>query len=131
MAAGALVDDDLMSEVVRERLERGDARRGFLLDGYPRTTAQASTLDELLLGYGKPLSAVILLDVPEPVLVRRAVARRREDDRESVVLERLRHYREKTEPLVQHYAGRSILKRIDGDRGVAEVTASILQALRG
>lgn len=131
MAAGALVDDDLMSEVVRDRLERGDARRGFLLDGYPRTTAQAATLDELLLGRGKPLSAVILLDVPEPVLVRRAVARRRDDDQESVVLERLRLYREKTEPLVQHYANRSILKRIDGDREVAEVTASILQALRG
>jgi adenylate kinase len=130
MAAGALVDDDLMSEVVRDRLGKRDAARGFLLDGYPRTTTQAETLDKLLRYQGRRLSAVVLLDVPEAVLVRRAVARRREDDLESVVIERLRVYREKTEPLVAHYAERSLLRRIDGNREIGEVTASILQALR-
>jgi adenylate kinase len=131
MAAGGLVDDQLMSEVVRRRLERGDVERGFLLDGYPRTTSQAATLDDLLAGRGQRLDAVVLLDVPEVVLVRRAVARRREDDRESVVRERLRVYREKTEPLVAHYSERGLLRRVDGDREIGAVTESILQALRG
>jgi adenylate kinase len=130
MASGALVDDSLMSEVVRQRLDRQDAVQGFLLDGYPRTTQQAATLDSLLVERGRTLDAVVLLDVPEAVLVRRAVARKRADDREQVVRERLRVYREKTEPLVAHYAGRGLLRRIDGDRDIRDVTASILEALR-
>lgn len=131
MSSGALVDDELMSRVVRHRLERCDAERGFLLDGYPRTTSQAATLDALLADQGRQLDAVVLLDVPEAVLVKRAVARRRADDIESVVRERLRVYREKTEPLVAHYSGRGLLRRVDGDREIGDVTASILRALRG
>jgi adenylate kinase len=131
MASGALVDDELMSEVVRHRLDRKDAGRGFLLDGYPRTPAQAATLDALLADQGQQLDAVVLLDVPEVVLVSRAVARRRADDLESVVRERLRVYREKTEPLVAHYAERGLLRRVDGDREIGAVTASILRALKG
>ncbi len=131
MASGALVDDALMSEVVRTRLEREDARTGFLLDGYPRTTVQAATLDGLLADARSGLDAVVLLDVPEDVLVRRAVARRRADDSENVVRERLRVYREKTEPLVSHYSERGLLRRIDGDREIASITAGILRALRG
>ena len=131
MAAGALVDDGLMAEVVRQRLSCSDADRGFLLDGYPRTTQQAGTLDSLLEECDRRLDAVVLLEVPEPVLVRRALARKREDDREQVIRERLRVYREKTEPLVEHYASRGLLRRIDGDRDVRDVTTSILQALRG
>jgi len=131
MASGALVDDALMSEVVRQRLDLDDAGRGFLLDGYPRTTQQAATLDSLLRERGRRLDAVVLLDVPESVLVKRAVARKREDDLEQVVRERLRVYREKTEPLVAHYAGRGLLRRINGDRDIRDVTASILRALKG
>lgn len=131
MAAGGLVDDELMSQVVRRRLQQGDAGVGFLLDGYPRTTAQAGALDELLELDGRKLDAVLLLEVPEPVLVRRAIARRREDDGEAVVRERLRVYREKTEPLVDHYAERGLLRRIDGDRDVEAVTESLLRALDG
>lgn len=129
MAAGALVDDELMSEVVRDRLTRADAARGFLLDGYPRTTTQAASLDSLLGDRGEHLDAVVLLEVPESVLVRRVVARRREDDGEKVVRERLRIYHEKTEPLVEHYQGRRLLKRIDGNRDIGEVSASILWEL--
>lgn len=131
MASGELVDDALMSEVVRQRLDGSDVVNGFLLDGYPRTTQQAATLDTLLDERGRALDAVVLLDVPESVLVRRAAARKRDDDKEQVVRERLRVYREKTEPLVAHYAGRGLLRRIDGDRDIREVTSSILQALRG
>ncbi len=129
MASGELVDDGLMAEVVRDRLDRPDASRGFLLDGYPRTTGQAATLDEILAERRGELDAVVLLEVPESVLVQRAVARRRDDDREEVVRERLRVYREKTEPLVAHYEGRSLLKRVNGVQPVAEVAAAILRVL--
>ncbi len=129
MASGALVDDGLMAEVVRERLARPDAAGGFLLDGYPRTTGQAATLDSILDERREKLDAVVMLDVPEPVLVARAVARQRADDREEVVRERLRVYREKTEPLVAHYELRGLLRRIDGERTVDEVTAAILKIL--
>ena len=130
MASGALVADGLMAEVVRDRLRRPDTSGGFLLDGYPRTTGQAATLDQILEERLDRLDAVVLLEVPESVLVERAVARRRDDDREEVVRERLRVYREKTEPLVDHYARRSLLRRVDGQRSVAEVTAAVLLILR-
>ena len=129
MASGALVDDGLMAEVVRERLGQPDAAGGFLLDGYPRTTGQAATLDSILDEHREKLDAVVMLDVPEPVLVARAVARQRADDREEVVRERLRVYREKTEPLVAHYERRGLLRRIDGERAVDEVTVAILKIL--
>lgn len=129
MAAGALVDDALMAEVVAQRLGLEDAVRGFLLDGYPRTDGQAETLDRLLADRGKVLDAAIYLEVPEAVLVRRALGRQREDDREDVVRERLRVYREKTEPLVARFERRGLLRRIDGDRPMSEVTTSILRAL--
>jgi adenylate kinase len=129
MASGALVDDGLMAEVVQDRLSRPDASTGFLLDGYPRTTGQAATLDRILGAREGRLDAVILLEVPETVLVRRAVARGRDDDREEVVRERLRVYREKTEPLVDHYAGRGLLQRVNGERSMNEVTGAILALL--
>jgi len=129
MAAGELVDDGLMSEVVAERLARPDARGGFLLDGFPRTPAQARALDGLLDGLGGTVQAVLLLEVPEVELVRRALGRQRADDTEEVIGERLRVYREKTEPLIGHYERRGLLIRVDGDRPMDEVTRAMLVAL--
>ncbi len=133
MTAGGLVDDVTMAEVVRERLAQCDG--GFLLDGYPRTVPQAERLDGMLTGAGAAagkdtgLDAVLLVEVPEEELVRRTLARGREDDREDVVRARLRVYRDKTEPLIGYYGGRRLLHRIDGDRSVAEVTSQMLGAL--
>jgi adenylate kinase len=129
MAAGELVDDGLMAEVVRERVGRPDAAAGFLLDGYPRTLCQVATLDDLLAARGLGLDAVVLLEVPEEVLVRRALGRRRADDREEVVRQRLAVYHAKTEPLVDHYTRRGLLRRVDGHRPIQEVTDAILRAL--
>ena len=129
MAAGRLVDDDLMAEVVRERVSRRDARQGFLLDGYPRTLPQATTLEAMLPQLGGPLDAVLLLEVPQQVLVTRALGRGRADDEEGVVRERLRQYEEKTAPLVGHYEDLGLLRRIDGNRTMDEVTAQVLLAL--
>lgn len=129
MAAGALVDDALMADVVRARLGRQDARHGFLLDGYPRTPGQAGDLDRMLEEQAAGLDAVVLLEVPEEVLVRRSLARKRADDREEVVRERQRVYREATEPLIGLYEGRGLLRRVDGNRSVDEVSRSILKFL--
>lgn len=129
MNSGRLVDDDTMAEVVRERLARADARPGFILDGYPRTLPQAETLDRILPASGEGLDAVLVLDVPEEELVERLGGRGRADDSEAVVRKRLRVYREKTEPLVEYYRERRVLRAVDGDAPVEEVTARILEAI--
>jgi adenylate kinase len=129
MTSGGLVDDATMAEVVRERLAQCGGGGGFLLDGYPRTVPQAETLDRILSGKDAGLDGVLLVEVPEEELVRRTLARGREDDREDVVRARLRVYREKTEPLIGYYGGRRLLHRIDGDRSVGEVTSQMLDAL--
>jgi adenylate kinase len=129
MASGALVDDATMADVVKDRLAKADAVQGFLLDGYPRTLPQAHTLEGILTGTGQELDAVLLVEVPEEELVRRAVLRMREDDREDVVRERLRVYREKTEPLIGYYRERGLLYPIDGNLPVEQVTSQMLIAL--
>jgi adenylate kinase len=129
MASGGLVDDALMAEVVRERLTHGDTARGYLLDGYPRTLPQAETLAGILRDAGQELDAVLLITVPEDELVRRALARMRADDQEEVIRERLRVYREKTEPLIGYYRERGLLREIDGNLSVEEVTSRMYAAL--
>jgi adenylate kinase len=130
MASGALVDDALMADVVRDRLAKADAGRGFLLDGYPRTLPQAETLAGILRDAGQDLDAVLLVDVPEEELVRRALLRGRADDQESVIRERLRVYREKTAPLIGYYTERGLLREIDGNRPVEDVTAEVFGLFR-
>ena len=122
-------DDDTMAEVVRERLARPDAARGYLLDGYPRTRAQAETLDRLLAGRGRTLDAVVSLEVPEATLLARARGRGRDDDRDEVMRERLRVYREQTAPLIEHYRASGLVREVDGDRPVEAVTEAVAAGL--
>jgi adenylate kinase len=129
MEAGELVGDDLMAEVVRERLASEDTDRGFLLDGYPRTAPQAETLRSILVAASDTLDHVVFIDVPEEELVRRALLRQRVDDKEEVVRERLRVYRERTQPLVDYYRSEGLLRQIDGNRPVDAVRRAILDAL--
>jgi adenylate kinase len=129
LAAGELVDDETMARVVRERLARRDTGRGFLLDGYPRTLAQAETLERILAERGEGLDLALLIDAPEDELVERALGRGRQDDREEVMRERLRVYRERTAPLVGYYEERGLLRRVDGDHPVEEVTSRIFAEL--
>lgn len=124
--AGGLVDDATMADVVRERLARPDVCKGFLLDGYPRTLPQAETLAGILDDAGLSLDAVLLIAVPEDELVRRTLLRGRADDKEEVIRERLRVYREKTAPLIGYYRQRGLLHEIDGNRPVEEVSAQML-----
>ena len=133
MEAGELVPDDLMIALIQGRLAAPDGRRGFILDGFPRTVQQAESLEKLLAGNGTALNAVLNLSVPEAVLVDRmhgrALEEGRADDRPETILERLRVYRDKTEPLVGFYRGRRLLADVDGMGDITEVSDRIDQAL--
>ncbi len=129
MGRGDLVDDATMAEVVEERLARQDAQVGFLLDGYPRTTVQAETLAGIVERAGRGLDAVLLIDVPPPVLIARALGRGRADDTEEVIAERLRVYGNKTEPLVGYYKALGLLREINGDQTIEAVTMDLVRAL--
>lgn len=133
MDTGELVSDDLMIALIRDRTQQPDARAGFILDGFPRTVAQAQALDAMLAESGDALSAVVNFSVPEATLVARmlgrAAAEGRSDDRPETFRERLRVYREKTEPLVGFYRKRDLVSDIDGVGSVAEVAGRIDDAL--
>ena len=161
MDAGGLDDDQLIIAIVRERLSRPDARRGFVLDGFPRTVAQATALDEIMVGHG-PL-IVVDIAVPDDALVARLARRRvcgqcgtpvsveaggdvaadsrcekcggelvlRSDDTETVVRERLRVYAEATRPLVDYYASRPTFRAIDGHQVPGAVGEALTAAVDG
>jgi len=133
MDTGALVSDDLMIALIRDRAQQPDARSGFILDGFPRTVAQAQALDGMLSETGDALSAVVNFSVPEATLMDRmlgrAAAEGRSDDRPETFRERLRVYREKTEPLVGFYRKRDLVSDIDGVGPVSDVAGRIDSAL--
>jgi adenylate kinase len=133
MEAGELVSDDLMIALIRDRIGLPDASAGFILDGFPRTVEQAAALEKLLAGNGRSLSAVVNLSVPEAVLVDRLHGRSkdegRSDDRPETILERLRVYHQKTEPLVGYYRGKGLLVDVDGMGDIAEIAEKLDQAL--
>lgn len=131
VGSGALVDDRTMADVVRARLGQDDAEGGFLLDGYPRTIEQVRALNGILEELDVALDMVIFVDVPESELIRRALARRREDDTEEVIQHRLAVYREKTQPLVEHYREEGQLVTVDGHRPIAQVAAAIHDLVSG
>ena len=157
MAQGQLVSDDVIVELVRARLEEDDARKGFVLDGFPRTVAQAKALDGLL--DGAPL-AVVEIRVPDEELVRRVRGRRicetlrhdgvgvrrrpgagagvqvcggrlvqRSDDSEAVVRDRLKVYWRETQPMIGFYEGRPTFRRVDGAHGAGGCYAAIAEAV--
>ncbi len=123
--SGALVDDATMAELVEQRLAAPDAAAGFLLDGYPRTLGQVETLDGILERRSEALDLVVLIEVPEEELIRRALARQRADDTEEVISNRLRVYREQTAPLIDHYREQGVLKVVDGHQSIDDVQADI------
>jgi adenylate kinase len=128
VAAGQLVPDALVNELVRERLGQASAReRGFLLDGFPRNVAQL----EVLLGWLQPgaLDAAIELAVPNDVVVQRLVTRARTDDTEAGIRERLQAFDSDTSPMLRDLEARGLLISVDADRPVDDVTRDILGAL--
>jgi adenylate kinase len=121
MSAGQLVPDDIILGIIRERLAQADCKQGYLLDGFPRTIAQAEGLDAMLKQDGTPLDVVLELRVPEEELFRRLAGRGRADDRPEVIRQRLVAYRNQTEPLLDYYTKRGLLKSIDGLGTIDEI----------
>ena len=155
--AGKLVPDDLVNRMVDARLKEDDCKQGFLLDGYPRTTAQAEALDQMLDTAGRKLQHVLLLEVADDVLVERITGRRsdpetgrvyhikfdpppddvaprliqRSDDTEEVLRQRLGEYHEKTAPLIPYYEKAGLLRRVEGVGSIDEIRTRIFKVLRG
>lgn len=155
MDAGELVPDEVVIGLVKDRLSESDAQNGFILDGFPRTTAQAVALDEELADLGKNISAAIAIEVDPEVIVNRLTSRRtceecgritsasegdtcqvcggrltqRADDNEATVRNRLEVYARSTAPLIDYYKGKGLLHKIDGDRAVEEVSGDVAKVL--
>jgi adenylate kinase len=152
MGRGELVPDQTVVDLVAHRIDQADAEKGFLLDGFPRTVSQADSLAAMLTKRSQALTVVLALEVPEELLVERAVLRRtdkrtgqiyhlkykappvdavlehRADDQEPVVRERINTYKKMTSELLPHYEKQGLLKRVDGVGTVEEVTARVLSA---
>lgn len=153
--AGSLVPDQLVDRLVEERLLQDDCRRGFLLDGFPRTVAQAEWLDGMLAGMNRRIERVVLLEVADDAILERVTGRRtdpvtghiyhltfdpppadvvdrliqRPDDTAAVLVNRLAEYRAKTAPLIPYYEARGVLARVDGVGPVELVQQRTLEAL--
>ncbi len=151
MDAGQLVSDDIVLGLIRDRLSRDDAAKGFILDGFPRNIDQANSLSSLLQELGQPLEAVLLLDVRRETLIQRLAGRRicpkcgtvynvhsmppgatgcskdgaelyqRADDKEEVIAKRLEVYEQQTRPLVEHYTAQGLLRVVAGEGELNEV----------
>jgi adenylate kinase len=131
--AGELVPDDLMIDLIRDRLQAPDTEPGFVLDGFPRTMPQADALDSMLSEIDRPLSVVFELQVPDEIaidrLYKRAVEEGRPDDTPEAIAKRIELYHQETKPLVSHYRLAGNLIGIHGDRPENDVFAEIQEAL--
>jgi adenylate kinase len=130
---GDLVSDDLMIELIRNRLEQPDTEAGFVLDGFPRTTVQAEALDSMFNDIGRNFSVAFALQIPDEVafdrLRRRAEVEGRADDTDEAIQRRLDNYHRETEPLIEYYRTRGNLVPIHGNCSENEVFAEISRAL--
>jgi adenylate kinase len=131
--AGELVPDDLMIDLIRERLQAPDTESGFVLDGFPRTMPQADALDSMLSEIDRPLSVVFELQVPDEIAIerlhKRAVEEGRPDDTAEAIAKRIALYHSETKPLVSHYRLAGNLVGIHGSRPENDVFAEIQEAL--
>lgn len=135
MDRGDLVSDDIVTGIISQRLDEDDCKKGFILDGFPRTIPQAESLNGILSEKGITLDAVIALEADEETLVARVLKRAQEsgnvrsDDNENVVRTRLNVYKEQTSPLVSFYEDMGLLKKVDGLQSIEVVSAAIKAAI--
>ncbi len=129
MLHGQLVPDEVVVGIISHRLFEKDCERGCLLDGFPRTVPQAEALDRMLAERNSPLDLVIALDVPEDHLMQRLLSRGRLDDDEETIRERFRQYHDRTQPLLDYYSKRGVLRQINADGSPDEVFDQIRSTL--
>jgi len=129
--SGALVPDDVVAKVVEESMSAPAFAAGCILDGFPRTRAQAEALDVMLEGMGKTIDRVVNIDVDDATIIERLMQRGRSDDREEVIKHRLNVYNDETSPLLEFYGNRGSLVTIHGVGTVDEVNQRILDVLKG
>ena len=135
MKRGDLLPDDEVARIVLARLQQPDARRGAVLDGFPRTLAQAEMLDRWLAEHGVSLRAAVFLEVPPDELTRRLIERGqrsgRVDDQSNVAPKRLEVFAQELPPVLDHYARRGLLRRVDGSGDIDQVHRQVMAALNG
>lgn len=135
IAGGGYVPDEITDAIVADRLSEPDCEPGFLLDGYPRTVGQVEALDGMLDRMGRALDAVLVLTVDTDAVVQRLLKRAevegRVDDTEEVIRERMAIYTRETQPLIDLYRERGLIREVDGMGDVDDVTARLLQTVRG
>jgi len=129
MSKGGLVPDDIIIAIIGERLAQPDCQKGYLLDGFPRPIAQAEALDTLLAQKDTPLDVVLELRVAEDELFNRLAGRGRADDKPEVIRQRLVAYRQQTEPLLDYYDRKGLLKSIDGLGTVDDIFDRVVSVL--
>ncbi|MBN3906024.1 MULTISPECIES: adenylate kinase [unclassified Nostoc] len=127
--SGELVPDQLVQDLVQERLNQPDAENGWILDGFPRKVTQAAFLEELLETIHQSGERVVNLDAPDDVVVERLLARGRKDDTEEVIRRRLQVYRDETAPLIDYYRDRQKLLTVNGNQSQEEVTSELQKVI--
>lgn len=123
--AGELVPDELLVDLMRERLSQPDAQKGWILDGFPRTVQQGSFLDDLLQEMNQTPDYILNLEVPNEELIERLLARGRKDDTQDTIRRRLEVYREQTQPLLNYYRDREGFHSVNGNLLPEEVTQNL------
>jgi adenylate kinase len=131
MMSGELVADDIIIRLVEARLIEPDCRRGFILDGFPRTITQAKELDAFLRRQGRDKLHVIYLMVTEKISLERLMARRRLDDTEEILKNRIKVYHEQTAPLIDYYFEKGLIVRVNGVQSIDDVFQEIEERLAG
>jgi adenylate kinase len=126
---GELVPDQLVQDLVEERLAKPDAQSGWILDGFPRTVSQATFLEELLNQLNQGGERVVNLEVPDEIVVSRLLGRGRKDDTEDVIRRRLEVYRSSTAPLISYYSDRHKLLSVNGNQSLEDVTKVLLLSI--
>lgn len=129
MSSGALVPDEIIVSIIEERLGQNDCDGGYLLDGFPRTIAQAEALDEMLAKKGTPLDIVLELQVPEEELFTRLAGRGRADDNPDTIRNRLVAYRNQTAPLLEYYGKTGLLKSVNGLGTIDEIFDRVVEEM--
>lgn len=125
MERGELVPDQLVVDLIQERLDKPDTQSGWILDGFPRNVIQAQILDFILSKLSHDYDRVINLDVPDETLVARLLSRGRKDDNEEVIRRRLEVYRDQTAPLISYYESREKLVTVNGNQSMEAVSSAL------